>query len=58
MKTRLQRFNDGCHKFNWLITPLTTLLMFAYFLGGLREEVKGLNVRLSNVEQIVFGVRK
>lgn len=50
----LARANDGCHRYGWLLNMIVMALLFAYFMGGLREEVTEMKERLIKVESQVY----
>lgn len=54
--TLLSKALDGCHRFGWLISPAITLLMLAYFFGGLNQKVESLSGRMATNEAIVTQV--
>ncbi len=58
---RVGAFLDGCHKYGWLITLLTLLVSFAYFMGGLSKTVEDLKTemgsRITRLEQTVYSTR-
>lgn len=52
------RFLDGCHRWNWIISPilsaLLSLAMFAHYMGGVSSNIESLQRDILLLKQEVF----
>ena len=47
------KFADGCHHWGWLISLIFNLILFAYFVGGMRSDMESIADRLTRVERVM-----
>lgn len=57
-KSKPAVFFDGCHRYGWIISILTTLAMFAYFMGGLNSTINAIDKRVMRIEASIDKVAK
>ena len=46
----MAKFLDGCHRYGWAINLILTLILFAYFMGGINTSIINISSRLVRVE--------
>jgi hypothetical protein len=50
----VNKFLDGCHRYGWIINIITSILMLAYFVGGLNTRVDDLKERVIRIENVLL----
>lgn len=54
---RAGKMIDSCHRYGWLIALLGNLVMFAYFIGGVKTIVESHDARLQRIERFIDDLR-